>query len=186
MTIVNTTLKDVYLVKPQVYEDSRGYFFEGYNKDKFKEANLLSDFVQDNQSKSDYGVIRGLHYQLEPYAQTKLVRVLQGKVLDVVVDIRKGSPDFGKHEVFELSEENKEQLYIPKGFAHGFSVITETAVVFYKCDNFYQPDAERGIMYNDPELSINWGIPINKAIISKKDSCFPFMNQAEMNFIYKG
>ena len=141
MKIVKTAIQDLVIIEPIVFEDSRGYFFESYNKNVFESENLRLDFVQDNQSKSGYGVIRGLHYQIAPHAQTKLVRVLSGKIFDISVDIRKGSPTFGKWVGVELSEENKKQILVPKGFAHGFSVLSKTAVVLYKCDDFYHPIA---------------------------------------------
>ena len=180
MNITETGIKDLLIIEPKIFDDPRGYFFESYNQNKFKEFQLNFDFIQDNQSKSSYGVVRGLHYQLEPYAQTKLIRVLQGKILDVAVDIRKGSPTYGKHFPIELSEDNKKQLLVPKGFAHGFSVLSEKAVVLYKCDNIYKPEAERGILYNDPDLIIDW--KINDAIISKKDQYNPLLKDAENNF----
>jgi dTDP-4-dehydrorhamnose 3,5-epimerase len=182
MKILETPIKDLYIIEPRVFKDERGYFFESYNKKKFEEAGLQYDFVQDNQSKSQYGVIRGLHYQLAPFAQAKLVRVLEGKVLDVVVDIRKNSPTFGKTFSIELSADNFRQLLVPRGFAHGFSVLSETAIFAYKCDNIYNKSAERGILYNDTQLNINWKIPINKAIISEKDKINPVFADAEINF----
>jgi len=185
MKIIHTSLPDLLIIEPDVFEDDRGYFFESFNKNDFSKASLNFDFVQDNQSKSGYGVIRGLHYQLEPYAQTKLVRVLEGKIFDVCVDIRKGSPTFGKWKRVELSEVNKRQALVPKGFAHGFSVLSETAVVFYKCDDFYQKSSERGIIYNDPSINIDWGIDPNLAIISEKDRTHPLFKDSEMNFKFK-
>ncbi len=182
MKIIETGIKDLLVIEPRVFHDNRGYFFESYSKKKFIEAGLNYDFVQDNQSKSEYGVIRGLHYQLAPYAQAKLVRVLQGKVLDVAVDLRKNSPTFGKSFTIELSEDNFLQLLVPRGFAHGFSVLSETAVFAYKCDNFYNKSAERGILYSDPKLAIDWKIPRNKAIVSDKDKINPNFDVAEMNF----
>lgn len=182
MEIQKTNFPGLLVIKPTIFEDSRGYFFESYNKN-----NLISElgdinFVQDNQSKSVYGTIRGLHYQLEPYAQSKLIRVLQGKILDVVVDIREKSPTYGKSYSIELSCENKQQLFIPKGFAHGFSVLSDTAVVLYKTDEFYNKDSERGINFNDPTLKIDWGIDNSKAIISSKDKVQPLFNESEKNF----
>ncbi len=182
MKILETPIKDLYIIEPRVFKDERGYFFESYNKKKFEEAGLQYDFVQDNQSKSQYGVIRGLHYQLAPFAQAKLVRVLEGKVLDVVVDIRKNSPTFGKTFSIELSADNFRQLLVPRGFAHGFSVLSETAIFAYKCDNIYNKSAERGILYNDHQLNIDWKIPTNKAIISEKDKINPVFADAEINF----
>src|SRR6185436_19700472 len=149
MPFITTELPGLLVFEPKVFEDSRGYFFESYNENIFQQQGIQCRFVQDNQSSSSYGVIRGLHYQLNPHAQTKLVRVLEGSILDVVVDIRKGSPSFGQVFVVELSAENKKQLLIPKGFAHGFSVLSETAIVFYKCDAFYQRESEKGIRFDD-------------------------------------
>ncbi|WP_316832377.1 dTDP-4-dehydrorhamnose 3,5-epimerase [Pedobacter aquatilis] len=170
MEIQETGLKDCVIIKPRVFEDSRGYFFESFNKKTFEEKTGLSgNFVQDNQSFSSYGVIRGLHAQAGEFAQAKLVRVLKGEVLDVAVDIRPGSPTYGKHISVKLSAENKLQLYVPRGFLHGFSVLSETAEFFYKCDNFYEKSAEIGIMYNDQDLAIDWMIPAEKAAISDKD-----------------
>ena len=184
MKIIHTEIPGLLIIEPRVFEDSRGYFFESYNQKIFDEENLQFNFVQDNQSKSTYGVIRGLHYQVEPYAQAKLVRVLSGKVFDVSVDIRKGSPTFGQWEGVELSEENKKQILVSKGFAHGFSVLSETAVVFYKCDNFYYPEADRGIIYNDKSLNIDWKVDTSKAIVSEKDLQHPSLVDAENNFFY--
>lgn len=184
MRLIETTIPDLYIVEPKVFEDSRGYFFENFSQRVFVENGIDISFVQDNESKSTKGVLRGLHYQLAPYAQTKLVRVISGSILDVVVDIRQGSPTFGKHFTLELSGENKLQLFIPKGFAHGFSVLSDEVIVNYKCDNFYQPEAERGILYNDPELNIDWKIDLEQAIVSAKDKVNPSFSKAEMNFIY--
>ncbi|KQS31618.1 dTDP-4-dehydrorhamnose 3,5-epimerase [Pedobacter sp. Leaf194] len=170
MEIQETGLKDCIIIKPRIFEDPRGYLFESFNKKTFEEKTGLSgNFVQDNQSFSSYGVIRGLHAQSGEFAQAKLVRVLKGEVLDVAVDVRPGSPTFGKHISVRLSAENKLQLYIPRGFLHGFSVLSETAEFFYKCDNFYQKSAEVGIMYNDADLNIDWMVPADKASVSEKD-----------------
>lgn len=184
MKIIKTKIADLLIIEPEVFEDSRGYFFESYSQKVFEDENLRFNFVQDNQSKSGYGVIRGLHYQIEPYAQAKLIRVLSGKIYDVSVDIRKGSPTFGQWVAVELSEENKKQMLVPKGFAHGFSVLSEAAVVFYKCNNFYHPESDRGIIYNDPSLNIDWGIEPEKAIVSEKDLQHPFLEMAENNFVF--
>ena len=184
MEVIKTDFPGLIIIKPHIFEDNRGYFFESYNKDKIGTVIENTAFVQDNQSKSAFGTIRGLHYQLEPYAQSKLIRVLQGKILDVVVDIREKSPTYGKHYSIELSCENKQQLFIPKGFAHGFSVLSETAVVFYKTDQFYNPESERGINYNDKNLKIDWGINIKNAIISSKDKILPTFKESEKNFNY--
>lgn len=183
MEIIKTEFPGLLIIKPKIFEDSRGYFFESYSKNKLSRLGDI-EFIQDNQSKSSYGTIRGLHYQLEPYAQSKLIRVLQGKILDIVVDIREKSPTYGKHFSIELSCENKQQFFIPKGFAHGFSVLSETAVVLYKTDQFYKPESERGINFNDPDLNINWGIDIEKTIVSSKDKVLPTFAESEKNFKY--
>lgn len=181
-----TEFPGLFLYEPKVFEDNRGYFFESYNEKEFSYANLSYDWVQDNQSKSQYGVIRGLHYQQEPFAQAKLVRVLSGLIWDVAVDIRVGSPTYGKIFGVELSAENKLQALIPKGFAHGFSVLTENVEVLYKCDNYYNKESEGSIIWNDPELAIDWKIPVEKAIISEKDTKHPMFKDAKHNFIFRG
>lgn len=182
MKIIETPIPGLLIIEPRVFADQRGYFLESYHQQKLQEAGISTIFVQDNESKSGRGVIRGLHYQLAPYAQAKLVRVIQGSVYDVAVDCRKGSPTFGKAFGLELSEENKMQFFIPRGFAHGFSVLSPTAIFSYKCDAFYNPTADRGILYNDPHLKINWGIEPAKAIVSGKDAVLPLFVDAEMNF----
>lgn len=164
-----TFIKDLVVISPSIFEDSRGYFFEAYNKNNFFDLGIDIDFVQDNQSFSQKGTVRGLHYQNPPYAQTKLVRVLQGEIIDVAVDLRKDSPTYGKHFSIALSADNKKQLLIPQGFAHGFSVISETAVVLYKCDQFYNKESEGGIRFDDPVLGIDWGMDLSSAIVSEKD-----------------
>lgn len=169
MNFINTKIKDVIIVEPRIFKDERGYFFESYNQKSFKEGGIDCNFVQDNQSKSSYGVIRGLHCQLGEHAQAKLVRVLQGKVLDVAVDIRRNSPTFGQYVAVELSDENQKQLFIPRGFLHGFSVLSETAIFSYKVDNFYCKESEFGIRYDAPEFNIDWQIPKDKVITSAKD-----------------
>jgi dTDP-4-dehydrorhamnose 3,5-epimerase len=184
MKVIKTELEGLFIIEPKVFEDDRGYFYESFNEKRFAEEGLNIKFVQDNQSKSSYGVIRGLHYQVEPYAQTKLIRVLQGKIMDIAVDIRKDSPTFGKWAKFELSEINKKQLFVSKGFAHGFSVISDVAVIMYKCDNFYIPAAERGIIYNDKALDIDWELPPDVITVSGKDKSLPEFHNAEMNFKY--
>ncbi|MFO7657016.1 MAG: dTDP-4-dehydrorhamnose 3,5-epimerase [Bacteroidales bacterium] len=184
MNIINTDLEGLKVIELSIFNDQRGYFFESYNENRYTEAGIYCRFVQDNQSKSSSGVIRGLHYQLEPHAQSKLIRVLQGKIYDVVVDIRNGSPTFGKHYGIELSEDNQLQLFIPKGFAHGFSVLSPTAVILYKCDVFYNPGAERGIVYNDKTLAIDWKIKAEEAIVSDKDKILPELKYAEINFTF--
>jgi dTDP-4-dehydrorhamnose 3,5-epimerase len=185
MPFIATSFPGVIIFEPVVYPDERGFFFESYNQRLFHANQILNEFVQDNQSYSVYGVIRGLHYQREPHAQSKLVRVLQGKILDVVVDLRVGSPGFGKSYSIELSSENKNQIFIPKGFAHGFSVLSETAEISYKCDQFYNKQSEAGILFNDPALNIDWGIPSDKALISAKDMLLPGFDPAARDFIYK-
>jgi dTDP-4-dehydrorhamnose 3,5-epimerase len=184
MKITKTSIKDLLIIEPQIFEDRRGYFFESYSQLKFNKEGIDIHFVQDNESKSNYGIVRGLHYQLEPKAQTKLVRVISGKIYDVAVDIRKGSSTYGKWFGIELSDENKKQLLIPKGFAHGFSVLSGNATVLYKCDEFYAPEYDSGIIYNDPDLKIDWQIPDDKIVISEKDSRLPAFDNAKNNFKY--
>lgn len=184
MPFHQTPISDLLIFEPRVFEDSRGYFFEAYNEKVFQQESITIKFVQDNQSRSSYGVIRGLHYQLPPYAQTKLVRVLEGSILDVAVDIRQGSPTYGKSFTLELSAENKKQLFIPAGFAHGFSVLSQTAIVLYKCDQFYHKESERGIRYDDPSFQIDWQIEKGKEIISEKDLVLPLFSQSENTFEY--
>ena len=170
MEIEQTGLKDCIIIKPRVFEDARGYFLESFNKQTFEEKTGLSgDFVQDNQSFSSYGVIRGLHAQTGAFAQAKLVRVTKGEVLVVAVDARPGSPTYGKHVAVRLSAENKLQLYIPRGFVHGFSVLSETAEFLYKCDNYFNKASETGVIYNDTDLNIDWLIPADQASVSDKD-----------------
>lgn len=182
MQINKTGFEGLIIIEPRIFKDSRGYFYESYNESNFQSASLNYKFVQDNQSKSSYGVVRGLHYQTEPYAQTKLIRVLQGKIMDVAVDIRHGSTTFGKYYGVELSDENHLQLLVPQGFAHGFSVISKTAVILYKCDNFYYPQSERGIVYNDKTLNIDWKLRAGEIIVSEKDKVLPALCDAEINF----
>lgn len=182
MPFIETGIPGLLVFEPKVFEDSRGYFFEAYNEDTYTQQGLQYRFVQDNQSSSCYGVIRGLHYQLAPYAQTKLVRAVAGRILDVAVDIRKGSPAYGKVFSIELSAENKKQLLIPKGFAHGFSVLSEKAEVMYKCDAFYNKASDAGIFYNDATLAIDWQIPAGKAIVSEKDQQLPPLAESRNNF----
>ena len=185
MPFLPTDIPGLLIFEPRVFEDSRGYFFEAYNEQVFHEAGVAMKFVQDNQSKSSFGVIRGLHYQLDPHAQTKLVRVLEGTILDVAVDIRQGSPNFGKHVAVELSAVNRKQLLVPAGFAHGFSVLSETAVVLYKCDALYSKESEGGIRYNDPALQIDWKIPAAKALVSDKDAQLPVLAACRNNFQFR-
>jgi dTDP-4-dehydrorhamnose 3,5-epimerase len=179
-----TSFPGLIIFEPSVYPDDRGFFFESYNQRLFLANHIPNEFVQDNQSYSVYGVIRGLHYQREPHAQAKLIRVLTGKILDVVVDIRQGSLSFGKSFSIELSAENKKQLFIPKGFAHGFSVLSEDAVISYKCDQFYNKQSESGIIYNDQALAIDWQIPGHKALISDKDLILPVFNTVIPDFTF--
>ena len=169
MNFIKTGIDGVVIVVPRMFQDARGYFFESYNEAEFIKNGITNKFVQDNQSKSVYGVVRGLHCQLGEFAQAKLVRVLQGRVLDVAVDVRRGSPTFGQHVAVELSDENMRQLFIPRGFLHGFSVLSETAVFAYKCDNLYAPQAEFGVRFDDPDIGIDWQIPADKIIVSDKD-----------------
>jgi dTDP-4-dehydrorhamnose 3,5-epimerase len=183
MNILETPIKDLYIIEPKIFGDNRGYFFESFNQKVFEDKRLNYKFVQDNESSSGYGVVRGLHYQLAPHAQTKLVRVVFGKVYDVAVDIRKESPTFGKWYGIELSDENKRQFLIPRGFAHGFAVLSENAVFQYKCDAYYEPASERGIIYNDPILNIDWKIAEKDIHLSKKDGELPEFLKCENNFI---
>lgn len=185
MAFINTNIPGLLIFEPKVFEDSRGYFYESYNEKNFINRGIDIKFVQDNESSSSLGVIRGLHYQLAPYAQAKLIRVLQGKILDVVVDIRKGSPSFGKYFSIELTSENKKQLFLPAGFAHGFSVLSEKAVVFYKCDALYNKESEGGIRFDDPQLNIDWQIPVDKAIVSDKDRQLTLFADCKNNFDFK-
>ena len=191
MNIIKTEIEGVVIIEPKVFGDHRGYFFESFSQREFDEQIQIVGkdgfkrevrFVQDNESKSCYGVLRGLHFQKAPHAQSKLVRVVKGAVLDVAVDIRKGSPTFGKHVAVELTEENHRQFFIPRGFAHGFAVLSETAIFTYKCDNLYHPEAEGGIIYNDPTLNIDWRIPTDKVLISEKDTKHPFFKDLEKIF----
>jgi len=180
MNFIKTEIPEVIIVEPKVFEDSRGYFFESFNQKEF-EANIGKvEFVQDNESKSSYGTIRGLHYQLPPFNQQKLVRVIEGAVLDVAVDIRKNSPTFGRHVAVEVSAENKRQLWVPKGFAHGFSVLSETAIFSYKVDNYYAPEYDRGVLWNDPEIAIDWGVDLEKTQLSGKDEKQPLLKNADL------
>ncbi len=185
MKIIETPIPGLLIIEPRVFADERGYFFESFSEQKFAERGLVSKFVQDNESKSHFGVIRGLHYQLAPYAQTKLIRVVRGTVYDVAVDLREGSPTFGHWYGLIVSASNKKQFYIPKGFAHGFSVLSEYAIFSYKCDAFYTPSAERGIRYDDPALNIDWNLSAELAVISEKDKLHPCLADAEMNFKFE-
>lgn len=184
MNIVQTKIHDVLIIEPRLFKDNRGYFFESFNQKEFKDKVRTITFIQDNESKSCYGVLRGLHYQKAPFAQSKLVRVIKGKVLDVAVDIRKGSPTFGKHVSIELSEENHLQFFIPRGFAHGFSVLSDEVIFQYKCDNFYSPQSEGAIAWDDPNLNIDWKIPSEKVILSPKDKAHSQLKDATDLFDY--
>ena len=178
MKVIGTEIEGVFILEPRVFGDDRGYFFESFSLKHFEEKVSKTVFVQDNESKSKYGVLRGLHYQLPPYTQAKLVRVVKGRVLDVAVDIRKGSPTFGKYVAVELSEENKLQFFLPKGFAHGFAVLSEEAIFQYKCDEYYAPDYEGAICYDDPDLGIDWRLPLEDIILSEKDKKHPRLRDA--------
>ena len=169
MNFINTDIPDIVIIEPKVFGDERGYFFESFRQDQFEKHIGQVNFIQDNESKSTFGVLRGLHYQLPPFAQSKLVRVIKGKVLDVAVDIREKSPTFGKHVAIELSEENKRQLFIPRGFAHGFVSLSDEVIFSYKCDNYYNKESEASIMYNDKTLNIDWKIKSEEYLLSEKD-----------------
>lgn len=182
MEVIKTAIEGLVIIEPRVFKDARGYFFESFSQKEFNEKVMPINFVQDNESLSTYGVMRGLHYQKMPYTQSKLVRCTKGKVLDVAVDIRKGSPTFGQHVAVELTEENHRQVFIPRGFAHGFAVLSETAVIQYKCDNFYAPQADAGIQLRDEELGIDWRIPTAEAILSEKDLKHPLLREAVLDF----
>lgn len=180
MTITPTNFDGLLMITPRVFNDTRGYFFENYNQKIWTAHNLNIDFVQDNESSSEYGVLRGLHYQIAPFTQAKLVRVILGAVLDVVVDLRRHSPTCGQHFALELSAENHRQLFIPRGFAHGFAVLQPQTIFAYKCDNFYSAEHERGIAYNDPQLNIDWQLPPAEMILSVKDEKNPLLKNAEL------
>lgn len=187
MEVIKTKLDGVLIIEPRVFKDERGYFFESFSQREFddKVTPILGhsiNFVQDNESMSSYGVMRGLHYQRMPYTQSKLVRCVKGAVLDVAVDIRKGSPTFGQHVAVELTEDNHRQFFVPRGFAHGFAVLSETALFQYKCDNFYHPEADGGINITDDSLGIDWRIPVEKAMLSEKDLKHSCLNDAELDF----
>lgn len=184
MKIIETAIEGVVIIEPRLFKDERGYFFESFSQREFEEKIRKISFVQDNESKSSYGVLRGLHFQKPPYAQSKLVRVIKGAVLDVAVDIRKGSPTFGKHVAVELTEENHLQLFIPRGFAHGFSVLSQEVIFQYKCDNFYAPQSEGTLAWDDSDLNINWRIPTNQIILSEKDKHHEKLKDASWLFDY--
>lgn len=186
MEVIKTQIDGVLIIEPKVFGDARGYFFESFNAREFAEKTGLDvTFVQDNESRSKYGVLRGLHFQLPPYTQSKLVRVVKGRVLDVAVDIRKGSPTYGQHVSCELTEDNHRQFFVPKGFAHGFCVLSEDAVFQYKCDNFYAPQADGGISILDASLGIDWGIEMGKALLSEKDTKHPCLKDFDSPFVFE-
>lgn len=178
MKIIETEIQGLFIIEPDVYGDIRGYFFESFSKKRFEEQTGINvDFVQDNESRSTYGVVRGLHFQRPPHAQAKLVRVVSGRVLDVAVDLREGSPTYGKHVAVELSGENHRQVFIPKGFAHGFSVLSEEAVFQYKCDDYYAPETEGAVAWDDPDIAIDWRIPADDMILSERDKKHPRLSE---------
>lgn len=179
MHVIRTEIEGLVILEPRVFEDRRGYFFESFSEREFAEAVGPVHFVQDNESKSSYGVLRGLHFQKPPYAQAKLVRVVKGCVLDVAVDLRKGSPTYGKYEAVELSEKNRRQLFIPRGFAHGFCVLSDEVIFQYKCDNYYSPQSEGAVRWDDPDLSIDWRIPAEDVVLSEKDRAHPALKDLE-------
>ncbi|MBR6691293.1 MAG: dTDP-4-dehydrorhamnose 3,5-epimerase [Bacteroidaceae bacterium] len=184
MEVIKTDIEGVVIIEPRIFNDDRGYFYESFSQREFEEKVCRTTFVQDNQSKSSYGVLRGLHFQKPPYCQSKLVRCIKGAVLDVAVDIRKGSPTFGKYVAVELTEENHRQFFVPRGFAHGFAVLSEEAVFQYKCDNFYCKESEGSVAWNDPDLAIDWRIPADKVLLSEKDKLSKNIREAEYLFDY--
>ena len=184
MEVIKTDIEGVVIIEPRIFRDERGYFYESFSQREFEEKVCRTTFVQDNQSKSSYGVLRGLHFQKPPYCQSKLVRCIKGAVLDVAVDIRKGSPTFGKYVAVELSEENHRQFFVPRGFAHGFAVLTPEAVFQYKCDNFYNKESEGSVAWNDPQLAIDWRIPADKVLLSEKDKQNKSIANADFLFDY--
>ena len=182
MEVIKTDIEGVVIIEPRIFKDDRGYFYESFSQREFEEKVCRTTFVQDNQSKSSYGVLRGLHFQKPPYCQSKLVRCIKGAVLDVAVDIRKGSPTFGKYVAVELSEDNHRQFFVPRGFAHGFAVLTPEAVFQYKCDNFYNKESEGAVAWDDPELSIDWKVPADKVLLSEKDKQNKSITDADFLF----
>lgn len=184
MEVIKTNIEGVVIIEPCIFRDDRGYFFESFSQRDFQEKVCNTVFVQDNESKSSYGVLRGLHFQKPPHAQSKLVRVIKGAVLDVAVDIRKGSPTFGQHVAVELTEDNHRQFFIPRGFAHGFSVLTDEVIFQYKCDNFYAPQSEGALAWDDPDLGVDWRIPTDKVLLSEKDRHHSRLRDAEWLFDY--
>lgn len=175
MNVIETGIDGLVIIEPRIFRDPRGYFFESFSQREFSEKVSPVDFVQDNESRSSYGVLRGLHFQKPPFAQAKLVRVIKGRVLDVAVDLRSGSPTYGRYEAVELSEDNHRQFFIPRGFAHGFCVLSDEAVFQYKCDNYYAPQSEGAVIWNDPDLAIDWMIPAEDVILSDKDRKHPYL-----------
>ena len=184
MEVIKTEIEGVVIIEPRIFKDDRGYFYESFSQREFEEKVCRTTFVQDNQSKSSYGVVRGLHFQKPPYSQSKLVRCIKGAVLDVAVDIRKGSPTFGKYVAVELTEDNHRQFFVPRGFAHGFAVLSDEAVFQYKCDNFYNKESEGSVAWNDPELAIDWRIPAEKVLLSEKDKQSKTISDADYLFDY--
>ena len=184
MEVIKTNIEGVVIIEPRIFKDDRGYFYESFSQREFEEKVCRTTFVQDNQSKSSYGVLRGLHFQKPPYSQSKLVRCIKGAVLDVAVDIRKGSPTFGKYVAVELTEDNHRQFFVPRGFAHGFAVLSDEAVFQYKCDNFYNKESEGSVAWNDPQLAIDWRIPADKVILSEKDKQSKNIVDADYLFDY--
>ena len=182
MKVTETSIKGLLIIEPRIFNDGRGYFFESYSKSKFKDAGIDLDFVQDNQSFSHKGAVRGLHAQFAPHAQAKLVRVIQGRVLDVAVDVRKGSPTYGKYETIELSGQNQLQFFIPEGFLHGFATLEDNTIFAYKVNNYYSKECETGVIWNDPTLAINWGIAPSDALISPKDELLPLFENYQSPF----
>ena len=185
MDVIKTAIDGVVIVEPKVFKDARGYFFESFSQREFEEKVRKINFVQDNESMSSYGVMRGLHFQCPPFTQSKLVRCVKGKVLDVAVDIRKGSPTYGQHVAIELSEDNHRQFFVPRGFAHGFVVLSETAVFQYKCDNFYAPQADGGISIKDDSLGIDWHLTTDKVLLSEKDTLHACLKDFDSPFTYE-
>ncbi len=184
MEVIKTEIEGVVIIEPRIFKDDRGYFYESFSQREFEEKVCRTTFVQDNQSKSSYGVVRGLHFQKPPYSQSKLVRCIKGAVLDVAVDIRKGSPTFGKYVAVELTEDNHRQFFVPRGFAHGFAVLSDEAVFQYKCDNFYNKESEGAVAWDDPELAIDWRIPVEKVLLSEKDKLSKTIAEADFLFDY--
>lgn len=184
MEVIKTKIDGIVIIEPRIFKDARGYFYESFSQKEFDEKVMPIRFVQDNESMSTYGVMRGLHFQRPPFTQSKLVRCCRGAILDIAVDIRKGSPTYGQHVAIELTEENHRQLFIPRGFAHGFAVLSDVAVLQYKCDNFYAPQADAGIQLRDKDLGINWKIPTENAILSEKDIKHPYLKDFDSPFDY--